>query len=238
MGKQGGPAVWEARRADAPLTRAAWRGWLEIAAVYGCIEGALWSTGATRQAWSWAALALMLLFFVLARPQLRRLGIVGLGPARAWWIPPAAALLAAVILWIGWQAGTLHGLYGTTNLYFHSFGYAAWTVVQEFIAQSFFFLHLESLVGPHRAVFANALLFSIAHWPNFVLVPVTLVGGWILTELFRRYRTIYVLALAHTLVALSIAVAVPNRLQRHMRVGIGYLEYGRPRTSVLPQWRR
>lgn len=211
-----------------PPAPAGWRGWAEIAVVYACIEGALWSGPAARAVWSWSAAGLIVLFLLLARPRWRQLGIVGLGPLRAWWIPPAALAAAAAILWAAARAGTLHGLYGSSNVYFHSFGYAAWTVIQEFIAQSFFFLHFERLIGGRRAVFANGLLFSAAHWPNLVLVPVTLVGGWILTELFRRYRTIYVLAIAHTLIALSIAVAVPNHLQRHMRVGRGYVQYGRP----------
>ncbi len=219
------PIPQSASRAAAP---GGWRGWLEIAAVYGSIEGALWSGGAARATWSWTAVGLIVTFLLVRRPGWRPLGVVGLGPKRAWWIPPAALALAVALLWIAHLAGTLHGLYGTTNVYFHSFGYAAWTVIQEFIAQSFFFLHFERLIGSRRAVLANGILFAAAHWPNLVLVPVTLAGGWILTELFRRYRTIYVLAIAHCLVALSIAVAVPNRLQRHMRVGIGYVEYGRP----------
>jgi hypothetical protein len=211
------------------------RALLEVAIVYGLIEAALWTEGLARQLWSWTALLLILLLLAVERARPRDLGFRA-GRPRAWWICPLAALAGTCILLAGAMVGTLHPLYGYVAVLPHTLGYAIWTVVQQFIAQGFFFRRFERLLGGGiRAVAANALLFGAAHWPNPVLVPVTLVGGFILTELFRRYRTIFPLAVAQTLVALSIAMAVPNHLHHHMRVGIGYETYrSAPQRALHP----
>lgn len=201
---------------------------VRILLVYGCLEAALWTERPLRDVWSLLAAVLIALFLATDLARGRRLADLGIGLRGlrdSWWIPLAAALLSSAILVAGWQWGTLHHLFGPAAYYAHASGYAFWTVVQEFIAQAFFYLNLEEALGSKRAIFANGLLFSIAHWPNPVLVPVTLLGGWVLTTLFARYRNIYPLALAHALVALSIAVAVPDAVHRHMRVGIGYQHY-------------
>ena len=43
--------------------------------------------------------------------------------------------------------------------------------------------------------------------------------------LFRYYRNIYALALAHAMFGLWVASTIPESVIRHMRVGIGYLHY-------------
>lgn len=213
--------------------------WARIGLVYGCLEGALWSPPAWRGRWSLAAAALIAgsLIADLARGRLhlRDLGIGVRGVGRGWWIPVAAAVLAGAIVFTGWRAETLHGLFGPAAAPIHIAGYAAWTVVQEFIAQSFFFLQMVRVLKPRRAIAVNGLLFGLAHWPNPVLVPVTLAGGWFLTACFARIRNIYPLAVAHTLVALSIAVSVPDHVHRHLRVGLGYEQYHVHATPALPR---
>lgn len=203
--------------------------WGRISLVYGCLEGALWSRPSLRDPWSLTAAGLIAgsLVFDLLQGALRGgdLGIGLRGLREGWWIPVAGMVLAGAILLTAWKAGSLHSLFGPATHFVHAVGYAAWTVVQEFIAQSFFFLSLRRVLSPRQAIFTNGVLFAIAHWPNPVLVPVTLAGGWFLTACFDRYRNIYLLAIAHTLVALSIAVSVPDDVHRHMRVGRSYEQY-------------
>ena len=215
--------------------------WIRIGLVYGCIEGALWSPAHFRGAWSLAAAALIAGCLVADRArgilQVRDLGIGMQGLTAGWWIPLVALLLAAGIVFGGWRANTLHGLFGPATPVTHAAGYAVWTVIQEFVAQSFFFLQLCRVLKPRQAIAVNGLLFGMAHWPNPVLVPVTLAGGWFLTACFARIRNIYPLAVAHTLVALSIAVSVPDHIHRHMRVGIGYEHYQwHPHRAIPPKF--
>ena len=75
------------------------------------------------------------------------------------------------------------------------------------------------------AIALAAVLFAAAHIPNPLLVALTLIWGAISCTLFLRYRNLYALALAHGILGMTLAVTVPNPIARHMRVGLGYLEY-------------
>jgi hypothetical protein len=103
--------------------------------------------------------------------------------------------------------------------------YAIWTMVQQFILQSFFYVRLESLVGARSAVFASALLFAGAHLPNPILTTGTLLAGLFFCQMFRCYRTVYPLGIVQAALGLSLAETVPDRWLHHMRVGIGYLHF-------------
>jgi membrane protease YdiL (CAAX protease family) len=103
--------------------------------------------------------------------------------------------------------------------------YAIWSLQQEFILQSFFYVRLESLLGSRRAALGEALLFSAAHLPSPVLTLLSFIGGLLFCELFRRHRNIFPLGLVHATLGLTIAASLPDRLLHHMRVGLGYLLY-------------
>ena len=75
------------------------------------------------------------------------------------------------------------------------------------------------------AVALTAVLFSLAHLPNLVLTAATLVWGAVSCLLFRRYRNLYALGVAQCLLGLCFAVCVPDTLNHHLRVGLGYLRY-------------
>jgi membrane protease YdiL (CAAX protease family) len=137
-------------------------------------------------------------------------------------------LAALVVIAVSDRLGTLHRLFGQRNALLHATSYLLWAVVQQWIQQSFFFVRMERII--HRGIlasFTTAALFGLAHLPNPVLAPLTFIGGWLLSELYRRYRTLIPLGIAHGLVGLAIALSVPDSLNHHMRVGLGYLQYMR-----------
>ena len=103
--------------------------------------------------------------------------------------------------------------------------YFLWALEQEFILQSFFYVRLESLLGSRRAVWGAALLFSVVHVPSPVLTLMSLIGGLVFCEMFRRYRNIFPLGLVHGAVGLTIAASLSDRWLHHMHVGVGYLSY-------------
>jgi membrane protease YdiL (CAAX protease family) len=103
--------------------------------------------------------------------------------------------------------------------------YAIWSLQQEFILQSFFFVRLESVLGGRRAAVRAALLFCIAHIPDPALTLLSFIGGLVFCELFRRYRNLYPLGVVHATLGLTIAASLPDSLLHHMRVGLGYLLY-------------
>jgi hypothetical protein len=98
--------------------------------------------------------------------------------------------------------------------------------MQQFLLQSYFLLRLLRLLpGKVAPIIVSTGIFALAHLPNPILTPITLVWGAVSCVLFLRYRNIYTLGLAHGVMGLCVAVTVPNSLHHHMRVGLGYLRY-------------
>lgn len=196
----------------------------EVAVVFFLIEAALWTEHRTQLVWTLAALGSVLFFVFRKRPLREELGFR---------LPPPGSVsgtllvtlgLAAGLLLVGWWTGSWDPRRPAWPPVGHPALYAAWTVAQEFLLQSFFFLHLEQALGNgRRAVVAAAALFSLAHLPSPVLTFATFAGGLLFCEMFRRYRSLYLPAAAHPLLALTLAEAFSMALLNHMRVGIGYL---------------
>lgn len=197
-----------------------------IVIAYVLVEVALWTRGRTQLAWSLVGASWIVWATVRQKRTAQQLGIGTRGLVPSLWVVPAAIGAALLMVLAGKVAGTLHGLYGPNPVLYHSVGYALWAIEQEFILQSFFYVNVEQLAGNrlHSAVIATAL-FAAAHIPNPLLVSATLVVGICFTQLFRRYRNIYALGIAHGLLGLALAVSVSADVHHHMRVGLGYLLY-------------
>ena len=200
--------------------------WRQVLLVYGSLEAALWTAGVVQGLFIGLTVALTIVWTFSERRPWPDLGLNPASIRRDWWIAPAGAAVAALILLAAWWWHTLRPPAGSLAVYVSVALSLIWAFAQQFLAQSFFFLHFECLLrSGRRAVIATALLFSSAHIPNPVLVPVTLVGGLLLSEVFRRNRTLYLLAVAHALVALCLAISIPETVLHDMRVGLGYLRY-------------
>jgi hypothetical protein len=201
------------------------RAFWELAVGYGLLQVTLWTEGELRWVWAVAVALWIIGVTVYHRPSLGELGLGRTGFGRSLWVVGLAAVAGAAMVFAALKAGTLHRFALNRALLVAAAGYLFWTLQQQFMLQSFFFLRLERLLGGRRAVWAATGLFSLAHIPNPVLVPATLAAGLALCELFRRYRNIYTLAFAQAILGMCLAAAVPDALHHHMRVGIGYLSW-------------
>lgn len=200
--------------------------WRQVLLVYGSLETALWTAGTVQGCFIALTVALAVAWTFSGRRPWPEVGINPASIRRGWWIAPAGAAIGGFIVLAAWVWHTLRPPTASLAICVNVALDLIWAFAQQFLAQSFFFLHFEYLLRSGRkAVIATALLFSSAHIPSPVLVPVTLVGGLVLSELFRRHRTLYMLAVAHALVALSLAISVPETVLHDMRVGIGYIHY-------------
>ena len=197
----------------------------ELAVGYGFLELALWSEGDLRWAWGVALILWIVGVTVYHRPSLRELGLSSVGLLQSLWIVVAAAALGAAMLFGAHLAGSLHRYALNRSVLAVGAGYLIWTFEQQFMLQSFFFLRLERSLGSHKAVWAAAALFALAHLPNPVLIPTTFAAGVAFSALFRRYRNIYMLAIAQAILGMCLAAAVPDPLHHHMHVGIGYFTW-------------
>lgn len=201
---------------------------LEALVGFAFLEAALWTDGKLRWQFSLGVMLWIAFWTLYRQPSARQLGVRWDGFIRSCWVTGVAAAIGAGLLAAGRLAGTLHpnGLH--RSLYLSALGYLFWTLQQQFILQSFFFIRLEQWLGSRRAVWAAAGLFTVAHLPNPVLFPATLAAGLVFCAAFRRYRNIYTLAIAQAILGICLASAVPDAVHHHMRVGIGYLDWVAP----------
>jgi hypothetical protein len=110
---------------------------------------------------------------------------------------------------------------------YRSFGrlwtYFAFCLVQQIALNSLLMNRLISLVGNRRIASAAAgAIFGALHWPNPVLVPLTLLGGTAMAWMFARERNILPLAVGQALLGPLVWWAFPVAWHHMLRVGPGY----------------
>src|SRR5207342_2115974 len=84
------------------------------------------------------------------------------------------------------------------------------------------------LPNANLAALISASVFALAHLPNPVLTPLTLIWGFTACLVFIRVRNVYPLAIAHAIFGICIAVTIPASILHNMRVGLGYITYQEP----------
>ncbi len=215
------------------------RDFIELVTAFTLIVITVWLPNPPQRAFFWITFAWIVISAVLRRDSAGAVGLGLTGFLRSLWIPLVALLLAGLSALVAQRMHTLHRLHGPTPLLSHIWGYMVWSVMQQFILQGYFFLRLVRLLPGRTAPLLTAsAMFSVAHLPNPVLTPITLVWGVLACLLFLRYRNIYPLGLAHGILGLCVAVIVPNSINHNMRVGLGYLRYhpAQQRRSGQREW--
>ena len=80
------------------------------------------------------------------------------------------------------------------------------------LLQDFFLPRLLRLTrGPGTPRCAAAAMFSLAHLPNPILTVITFVWGLMACLFFLRYRNLYPLAVAHTILGITVAMTYRAR---------------------------
>ncbi len=217
--------------------------WFQLISVYILIECALWSARLELRNW-WALTAgVGVVFFVILdlalpdfiptdlalhdRPSPAAMGLgLPAGNGSAAVLATGVATAIFLIFVVRAAGGDVH-VQMTWPYVRQALGYLVWAIVQEFILLSFFFTRCEELFGSRAAVWITAALFAGAHLPSPLLTTFTFIAALFFCEMFRRYRSIYPIAVVHALLGLTVAVTMPDSLLHHMRVGIGYLQYRR-----------
>jgi hypothetical protein len=80
---------------------------------------------------------------------------------------------------------------------------------------------------PIVAAALSSLVFGALHWPNPVLVPVPLIGGFGMCLLFAKQRNILPLTLGQAVLGGLVWWAFPLAWHHSMRVGPGYYAFAR-----------
>jgi hypothetical protein len=110
---------------------------------------------------------------------------------------------------------------------YRSFGrlstYFAFCLVQQIALNSLLMNRLLFLMGNRWISSAVAgAIFGALHWPNPVLVPLTLLGGTAMAWMFARERNILPLAVGQALLGSLVWWAFPIAWHHMLRVGPGY----------------
>jgi hypothetical protein len=199
---------------------------VELVVGYGLILLVIW----TPRPWQQRLYTVAALFIVAVSWRcFRSWGSMGLRRGnllRSSWIVGAALAVAGGALAVSSRLHALHGVGGPVAFCERYWGYALWAFLQQLLLQEFFLRRLLEVVpGRTAAVWVAAGMFAVAHLPNPVLVPVTLVWGLIACTLFLRYRNIFPLSIAHAVLGITLSLAIPGPVMHNMRVGLGYLTY-------------
>jgi hypothetical protein len=203
------------------------RDWTEIGLAYALIMAVIWSPRPL-QHWLWiVAVVGVAILLWRSFAGWRAMGFTTTNFGRSLWIVGAA--LAIAVIAIAGAAGlhTLHLPPGGVAAFVATYiAYAVWTGVQQLLLQGFFLLRFLRVMPDGRsAVMMAATLFCVAHVPNPILAPTTLVWGIAACALFLRYRNLYPLMIAHAILGITVAITVPGPVVHNMRVGLGYLTY-------------
>ncbi|HEY2382130.1 MAG TPA: CPBP family glutamic-type intramembrane protease [Terriglobia bacterium] len=170
-------------------------------------------------------LVFILLTFLLHRDRLQDLGFGSRGLWNGIRLLALPTLIIAAVLIVA----RLPAAFFTVNRLYGLGRYFAWCLLQEFVLQSFFGNRLLLIMkNPKRAAWMNGVLFAAVHMPNPVLVPVTFLGGYILTRVFFATRNLVPLALSQAIIGSLLSVALPVAWHHGLRVGPGFYRRNQP----------
>lgn len=202
---------------------------LELTVSYVLILLVIWTPNPFQRFLYLAAVVVLAAILALSFESCDKLGLRGTNLSHSLWIAVAALLIAAFLIVIAAHLHTLHAPRTIPGFIARYWGYALWAFVQQILLQDVFLRRLLVLTpSPRIAALAAAVIFALAHLPNPILVPLTLLWGFLSCLLFLHYRNIIPLAIAHATIGITLAITIPSPLIRNMRVGRGFLRYGTP----------
>jgi membrane protease YdiL (CAAX protease family) len=150
-----------------------------------------------------------------------------LWPATLQGLPVFSVFIAAVGV-IGLALGALHHLPEHLIDHRRFVGYLSFCLLQQVAVNSYLMNRfLAASERPVLAALLSSVIFAALHWPNPVLIPVTLIGGFGMCLLFARQRNILPLTLGQAILGGLVWWAFPVAWHHSMRVGPGYYSFAR-----------
>ncbi len=223
--------------ADSPPTRRGISDVSELVVGYGLILAVLW-TPRPLQRWLVAGTVLWVALSILSSfPGWKAMGCCVSGFRTSLWVVGVALFTAISAMTLAYNLHTLHQPIGGPTHWIRTYaGYTIWALIQQFLLQGYFLVRLLRVMPNETlAAFTGATIFAVAHLPNPILAPATLLWGLIACLIFVRCRNIFSLGIAHAILGICIAVTFPASTLHNMRVGLGYLTYRAPHDLHLSQ---
>ena len=195
---------------------------VEPVSVFSLIMAYIWTLRYSNRAWWIAILALMLLSHAVRRENTTFLGFHRRNLKECWRdFGPILAFLTLLLLACGILAQTTRPIRFERALMTWA-GYFPWGLLQQYILNGYFLNRLDGAVSRQAAPLYSAALFSGAHLPNWFLMLVTLAAGYCCARIYRRYKNLYFLGLAHATLGFLLFFVVPDSISHHLKVGPGF----------------
>jgi membrane protease YdiL (CAAX protease family) len=201
------------------------RALLEAGVSYVLIMTVIWTPRPAQRWLWWIAAASVVVCTMRSFDGVQAMGLRATNLLRSLWVVGAALVVAAIGCAVSAHFDSLKPQPSLLAFIATYFAYTIWAFAQQFLLQCFFLLRFLRVSSPRGAALAAAGVFAIAHLPNPVLAPITLIWGLAACLIFLRYRNLYPLAVAHAILGITVAMAVPGPVDHNMRVGWSYLTY-------------
>ena len=98
-----------------------------------------------------------------------------------------------------------------------------WALVQQYALNGFINRRAQLVMGKGwQSVLVVALIFGLLHLPNPLLSLLTIVGGLIWGFGYQRHPNLFALALSHSIISITLALAVSSKWLDSLRVGFKF----------------
>ncbi len=147
-------------------------------------------------------------------------------------LPTLAA--AAVIVTLGYITNSFHR---TSHFWTNMLFLPVWAITQQYVLQAFIYRRIRGLLVAESAplneqrrqvrwaILATAVLFSLAHLPNLMLMVLTLIGGLIWSWVYERAPNLLALGLSHATLSFLLMTSAPDWLLPSLSVGYKHFLY-------------
>jgi len=134
---------------------------------------------------------------------------------------PALIGLALTMLSAGLWFGTIRSI-GVGQAMGSFALYLPWGLFQQYLLNGYFLKRFDMGLSQNAANGVTSILFGAVHSPNWFLMIVTPVAGYLAVWVYRRYGNLYFLGLAHGVIGFLLFVVVADSVSHHLNVGPGW----------------
>lgn len=103
--------------------------------------------------------------------------------------------------------------------------YLPWGLFQQYLLNGYFLTRFETALSRNAASILTSVLFSVVHSPNWFLMLITPIAAYAAIWVYRQYKNLYFLGLAHATIGFLLFLVVPDSVSHHLRVGPGWSAY-------------